>query len=134
MKKKSIIILALMVVLSVLLNYFTFFGIEIGSFKYDSLFGDNLFGVKEEVVSEDTEITDSAAEGETDAEQATNEGDEIAPTEEDAVTEDGGEETVGEDETATAETEEQKTETSAPAADNGRIRKGIELLEKDVSK
>lgn len=42
-KKKSIAILALMLVITVCLNYFAFLGINIGAVKYDSLFGDNLF-------------------------------------------------------------------------------------------
>ena len=77
MKKKSIIILALMIVFSVLLNYFAFFGIQIANFKYDSLFGEDLFGSKE-VVTE-TQGT-PAVEDEADATEAT-EGEE-APEEE----------------------------------------------------
>ena len=42
-KKKSIAILALMLVITVCLNYFAFLGIDVGGVKYDSLFGDNLF-------------------------------------------------------------------------------------------
>lgn len=105
MKKKSIVVLALMVVLSVLLNYVAFFGFKIAGFKYDSLFGDNLF-TSEEVVTEtetdkaDTEETEGTSE-ETETEGETAE-----------------EETPAKEETA-AETE--------PAADNGRIRKGIDL-------
>ena len=78
MKKKSIIILALMIVFSVLLNYFAFFGIQIGNFKYDSLFGEGLFGSTE--VATETQDT-PAVEDETDAPEAT-EGEETTPEEE----------------------------------------------------
>jgi len=49
MKKKSIVVLAFMVVLAFLLNYVAFFGIQIGDKKYDSLFGEDfkLFGQSE---------------------------------------------------------------------------------------
>ncbi len=43
MKKKSIVVLAVMVVVAVLLNYVAFCGISIAGFNYGSLFGDNLF-------------------------------------------------------------------------------------------
>ena len=61
MKKKSIIILALMVVISILLNYVAFMGIEIAGFKYDSLFGDDLFS--------QAEVVETPVENETDAEE-----------------------------------------------------------------
>lgn len=137
MKKKSIIILALMVVFSVLLNYFSFFGIEIGNFKYDSLFGEDVFNTAKE---------EETPENEADANQETSENDgaEIAPQEGEAV--DG--ETVAEGETpaegeaATVGTEtapaennaaaeepaaEKTAETKEETKDTGRIRKGIDL-------
>ena len=127
MKTKSIIILALMVVLSIILNYFSFFGIEIGNFKYDSLFGDNLFTSSEVEEAPAEPATDS----ETDAQEA---------TEEDVATEETTEETATEEtatedgavteETATeevAEEEETAAVKPAKAVDNGRIRKGIDL-------
>ena len=137
MKKKSIIILALMIVFSVLLNYFAFFGIQIGNFKYDSLFGEDLFGSTEVV----TETQDApAAEDETDAPEATEGEESPAETVEGETEEPATEETTeGEatEEAATEETAEEPaaeeatetTEEAAPAQpkDAGRIKKGIDL-------
>ena len=109
MKKKSIIILALMVVISILLNYVAFMGIEIAGFKYDSLFGDDLFS--------QAEVVETPVENETDAEET--------PADENAEED----EAVAEEE-ATDETTEQATEENkepVKKADNGRIRKGIDL-------
>ncbi len=102
MRKKSIIILALMVVLSVLLNYFSFFGVDIAGVKYDSLFGDNLFSTQ-----------DAQAPAE-DSEENTQE---QTPAE--------GEATPAEGEEAPAEDAE--VQKPAEKADTGRIRKGIDL-------
>ena len=125
MKKKSIVILALMVVLSVLLNYFAFFGIEIAGFKYDSLFGDNLFTPAATEVVEDEAKTDeeTADEAATEEEATEEEATEETATEE---TEEATDEEAATEETADAETpvEEEKTEA---VADTGRIRKGIDL-------
>lgn len=98
MKKKSIVILALMVVVAVLLNYFAFFGIEIAGFKYDSLFGDNLFSMEE-----------TTADDKADTEKDTDE-----------AGEDSEADTADTEETATSD-----EETSS--VDKGRIRKGIDL-------
>ena len=114
MKKKSIITLALMVVISILLNYVAFMGIEIAGFKYDSLFGDDLFG--------QAEVVETPSENEADAQKA--------PADENA--EEDAEVAQGED-VATAETEEgseevtEETKEPVKKADNGRIRKGIDL-------
>ncbi|MDY3928003.1 MAG: protein translocase subunit SecD [Clostridia bacterium] len=139
MKKKSIIILALMVVIAIVLNYVAFMGFTIGNFRYDSLFGDNVFGNKETAVqtAEQGETTEDAAEnadteetaapqdGEAEAEEAA---DTAAETEEAA----DAEETAAPEETAEGEKAENtseeaaKTETAKPE-DKGRIRKGIDL-------
>ncbi len=132
MKKKSIIILALMVIIAVVLNYVAFMGITIGEFRYDSLFGDGVFGNKEVTVqTEDTASTEETAkEAETteNTEEATTE----EETTEEAVDESEETEVAQTEETAadeTAEDETKTTETAAPVApvDNGRIRKGIDL-------
>ena len=129
MKKKSIIILAVMVVIAVALNYVAFMGFTVGSFKYDSLFGNNVFGNKttqtqenveaeiEESTSEQTddgEKTEAAADGQAE-ESVTDEQDSTEPAE-DATQE------------QTEETADVQETTQAAAADNsGRIRKGIDL-------
>lgn len=110
MKKKSIIILALMVVIAVLLNYVAFFGITIGDFRYDSLFGDDVFGNKETVVETVEDATDET--------EATDEAVEDTQTTDEAV-----EETETTDDAAVEETEA----VAAAPKDNGRIRKGIDL-------
>ncbi len=107
MKKKSIIILALMVVVSILLNYFAFMGIEIAGFKYDSLFGDNLFS-QEQVVSE---APNAADENNQDAENT--------PADENATEDEAAEE---------GEAEQAPEDVAEPVKkDTGRIRKGIDL-------
>lgn len=140
MKKKSIIILALMIVLSILLNYFVFFGINIAGFKYDSLFGTDLFGKNETALTDTTsadttdgenkENADAAATGEetaTDettadetADQADAADDQASADSTDAAAADTTDETAADDSTAAAD-------TTAAAADTGRIRKGIDL-------
>ena len=114
-----------MVVLSVVLNYFSFFGIEIAGFKYDSLFGDNLFGTKD-TVTENSETP--SGEDNTDAQNTTNESsgentsDQTAP--EDAAAPENQEGNTAESETGSAE---ENTEETTPEQDTGRIRKGIDL-------
>ncbi len=122
MKKKSIVILALMVVLSVLLNYFAFFGIEIAGMKYDSLFGDNLFTSDEVIITEPTEDKADTEETEGTSEEAEN-------AEDEAAEDDTAEEEAPAEEEAdnTAEEATEQAEASAQAADTGRIRKGIDL-------
>ena len=131
MKKKSIIILALMVVIAIVLNYVAFMGFTIGNFRYDSLFGDNVFGNKETVTETadeeqnvQTEQTDEPAES-----PATDETAEEAAGEETVTTEEAtGEEAATTDETVSDETTTEETdETAEVVADNGRIRKGIDL-------
>ena len=128
MKAKSIIILALMVVLSIVLNYFSFFGIEIANFKYDSLFGDNLF-----TSSEVEEPAEPAEESETDAQEATEEDVATEETATEETTEETAEEEAVEEtaeepaEKEEAAEEEAPAEETAKAVDNGRIRKGIDL-------
>ena len=124
MKKKSIVILAVMVIIAILLNYVAFMGITIGEFRYDSLFGDNVFGnnaqtqeVADEIAGvetqEDTEETQASQEEQTEETQK-------------EVSEDDAEAT---DDAATAETPDAQTQAvEAPKpVDNGRIRKGIDL-------
>ena len=100
MKKKSIIILSLMVVIAIVLNYVAFMGITIGNFRYDSLFGDNVFGNKEATQTEDVVKEDTSSTTE---------------------------ETKTDDESVKTEEADDKKETSAKPVDNGRIRKGIDL-------
>ncbi len=115
MKKKSIIILALMIILSVLLNYFSFFGVTFGGFHYDSLFGDSLFGKKTE---------ESADGNKTDAENSSDEnsGETAAP-----------EDTTGTEGDTDSESADNAAQDSGDSADKtaeqdtGRIRKGIDL-------
>lgn len=140
MKKKSIIILALMVVIAIVLNYVAFMGFTIGNFRYDSLFGDNVFGNKETAVqtAEQGETTEDAAAEDADTEETAAPQDGEAEAEEAADTAAETEETADAEETAeteeTAEGEEAgntseeaaKTETAKPE-DKGRIRKGIDL-------
>ncbi|MBQ3038832.1 MAG: protein translocase subunit SecD [Clostridia bacterium] len=126
MKKKSIIILALMVVIALVLNYVAIFGITIGEFRYDSLFGDGVFGSKEVVTQ--TEQPQTSEEDKTTEEKT----EDAQTTEETETTEDAAEETADEAETADTQTTEEpeaevKTEEKAVAKDNGRIRKGIDL-------
>ena len=137
MKKKSIIILALMIVLSILLNYFVFFGINIAGFKYDSLFGTDLFGKNETALTDTTsadttdgenkENADAAATGEetatdeTTADETADQADAAAADTTDETAADSADTTAADDSTAAADT------TAAAAADTGRIRKGIDL-------
>ena len=133
MKKKSIIILALMVVIAIVLNYVAFMGITIGNFRYDSLFGDDVFGNKEAtqteeaVKNDDAEVTAAPEQSEETADAA----DETVASEEAATEEtDAADENATEGEEAAAdeaaETEETATAPAKPV-DNGRIRKGIDL-------
>lgn len=118
MKKKSIIILALMVVIALVLNYVAIFGITIGEFRYDSLFGDDVFGNKEVVTqTEETQTTEETDATEEDAQDT-------QATEEEAVE---GEAVEGEENAETAEETATTTEEKPVAKDNGRIRKGIDL-------
>lgn len=113
MKKKSIVILALTVVFSVLLNYFSFFGVEIGSFKYDSLFGEDLFAKKSEETAEDATVNEETNAAETTAESS---------AEDTAVTDETAEQTNGEETTA-----KEEQSSAQPQKDMGRIKKGIDL-------
>ena len=117
MKKKSIIILALMVIIALVLNYVAFMGFTIGDYRYESLFGDNVFGNKDTVTDVVEDINNTATTDETAEDTATEE-----------ETQDDATETPVEEEIKTEET----TEASEPASDlkpvdNGRIRKGIDL-------
>jgi|GEM_PF-857928 protein-export membrane protein SecD len=139
MKKKSIIILALMVVIAIVLNYVAFMGITIGNFRYDSLFGDNVFGNKEATQTEETVKNDNAEvtaapekteeTADTADETAEAEDKEAAPEETAAADENATEGEEAAPEADAAETTADKEETAAPAkpVDNGRIRKGIDL-------
>ena len=113
MKKKSIVILAVMVIIAILLNYVAFMGITIGEFRYDSLFGDNVFGNN----AQTQEVADEIAEVET-QEQTEEAQQEVSEGEAEAT-----------DDTTAEETPDAQTQAvEAPKpVDNGRIRKGIDL-------
>ena len=123
MKKKSIIILAFMLVLAIALNYFAFMGITIGEFRYDSLFGEDVFGNKnktqtEQVVTEEApevEVTEETTEATEETEEATEETEEAVDAE--TTTE----------EVAVEETVTEPVAQKEKYVDKGRIRKGIDL-------
>lgn len=127
MKKKSIIILALMIVLSILLNYFVFFGINIAGFKYDSLFGTDLFGKNDTAAITDTATDKTADENKENADAA----DAADATAADKTTDESAEKTdaAADDKSAdaTADSSSAASNTSTATADTGRIRKGIDL-------
>ena len=137
MKKKSIIVLAFMLVLALLLNYVAFFGISIGSFRYDSLFGHDVFSKKDVQSTEvekvdETQPTESTEENK---EEATT--DETNKEENTDVAQDENTQTteatdVAQDENAQATEATDDAVPAQPAAtakavDTGRIRKGIDL-------
>ena len=128
MKKKSIIILALMVIIALVLNYVAFMGFTIGDYRYESLFGDNVFGNKE-VAQDVVEDTTDATTQDTTTEEVVEEVQETEEATDEAVDTESTEAT----EEATQQTEiEEAAETTEPASDlkpvdNGRIRKGIDL-------
>lgn len=121
MKKKSIITLALMVVIAIVLNYVAFMGFTIGEFRYDSLFGDNVFGNKETVTQvEEEKVVTEETEDVADATQT-----EETEAEAEATTEDADATT---DEATTEEAPKtEETPVALAPVDNGRIRKGIDL-------
>ncbi len=145
MKKKSIIILALMVVIAIVLNYVAFMGFTIGDFRYDSLFGDNVFGNKETVTQNADEAQDTQTEATAEPEESSTTetagtaGEDAADataspreSEEAVVDDEASADGAVTEETAAAETSEDTQEADesdeTPAAvDNGRIRKGIDL-------
>lgn len=127
MKKKSIVILALMVIIAIVLNYVAFMGITIGEFRYDSLFGDNVFGNNtqtQEVVDDSAQTPSEEQTAETDTtEEQTEEADEEVPADEAEATDDAAAEEAATEDAAEEEAEAPKAEP----VDNGRIRKGIDL-------
>lgn len=120
MKKKSIIILAFMLVLAIALNYFAFMGITIGEFRYDSLFGEDVFGNKNKTQTEQV-VTEEAPQEEV-TEEAT---EETAPVDEEETEEATDDETVTEE--AVVEETKEPVEEKEKYVDKGRIRKGIDL-------
>lgn len=134
MKKKSIVILAFMVVLAIVLNYVAFMGFTIGNFRYDSLFGDNVFGNNEAAATDSvkTDNTEVTAAPQT-SEEVKDENTAADETTDNADANASAEPTASPEETAQAEstgsTDKTATDAAAPAkpVDKGRIRKGIDL-------
>lgn len=134
MKKKSIVILAFMVVLAIVLNYVAFMGFTIGNFRYDSLFGDNVFGNNEAAATDSvkTDNTEVTAAPQT-SEEVKDENTAADETTDNADANASAEPTASPEETAQAESSESTdttaTDATAPAkpVDKGRIRKGIDL-------